>query len=301
MYCPLWTLDSLRALREIPAARWGPELGAVVSRALCEPLEERELQTAFSSLGEIRDGVSKRVAQQYEQSPYPRWVRIGTPERTSLGVSLRRRFPHLRASPGLGAGTKALIVGCGTGYEPIQLALREPQWEIIALDLSRASLAYGRRRAGELGISNLEFLHADVLDLPRLESRFELVSASGVLHHMREPVVGWQRVTDRLAAGGLMRVGLYSRLARRAIAVARQCIESEALAPSADDIRRFRRRLLDRELSPDLSALERSLDLYSIGTCRDLLFHVEEHHFDLLEIDDCLERLGVGFCRVRAC
>jgi len=39
-----------------------------------------------------------------------------------------------------------------------------------------------------------------------------------------------------------------------------------------------------------------SLDFYSSSTLRDLLFHVQEHRFTILQIKDCLSELGLEFC-----
>ena len=38
-----------------------------------------------------------------------------------------------------------------------------------------------------------------------------------------------------------------------------------------------------------------SPDFYSLSTCRDLLFHVQEHRFTLPEIETALKELGLVF------
>ena len=52
--------------------------------------------------------------------------------------------------------------------------------------------------------------------------------------------------------------------------------------------------MLRGELSTGLG-LSGSPDFYTLSACRDLLFHTEEHDFDLDEIASCLERLGLRF------
>ena len=295
LFYPLSEIDSIEPLRQVVDERWGPDVAPVIARALREPLAERALRDDVAALAPLADPVSRRVAVQYEENPYPRWLRIPNDSQVGIGLSLRRRFPGFAPPDWLNAPPTALVAGCGTGYEPIELALREPRCRITGLDLSRTSLAYATRRAAEHQLSNLQFVHGDILDLDALAEVFSFISASGVLHHMQEPLVGWQRLVDRLRVGGVMRIGLYSRIARRAIAVAREQISRDRLSPTAADIRGFRQRLLDGELSPGLGELSRSLDFYTLSGCRDLLFHVEEHDFDLSEIADCLQRLGLRF------
>ena len=85
---------------------------------------------------------------------------------------------------------------------------------MLAVDLSLASLCYAKRQALALGLTNIAFGEADILKLGGIGRTFDIVDASGVLHHMADPWAGW-RVLPLLRPGGFMRVGLYSRLGRR--------------------------------------------------------------------------------------
>jgi len=38
-----------------------------------EPMQEKEIKYSIKSLGKISDVVSKKVKDQYEENPYPRW------------------------------------------------------------------------------------------------------------------------------------------------------------------------------------------------------------------------------------
>ena len=42
--------------------------------------------------------------------------------------------------------------------------------------------------------------------------------------------------------------------------------------------------------------ITRSTDFYSLSTLKDLLFHVQEHRFTILQMKDCLNKLGLKFC-----
>ena len=58
-------------------------------------------------------------------------------------------------------------------------------------------------------------MQADILNLGQLNKQFDIVESVGVLHHMGNPMEGWKVLTDCLKPGGLMKIGLYSELARK--------------------------------------------------------------------------------------
>src|SRR5262249_46436801 len=70
MYTPLYTLLAASALLE---RKWNPQIEAVLTQQLREPAQEQKLRDAIPHLTAIEDEVSKRVRQQYEENPYPRW------------------------------------------------------------------------------------------------------------------------------------------------------------------------------------------------------------------------------------
>jgi SAM-dependent methyltransferase len=163
------------------------------------------------------------------------------------------------------------------------------------VDLSLASLAYSQRKTTELGITNLEYLQADILKLDQLEKNFDIIESAGVLHHMEEPMAGWRVLTDLLTPGGLMKIGLYSELARRHIVEVRKDIALLKVGTSGSDIRGYRQRLADSD-DENHQLLTTSGDFFSLSTLRDLIFHVQEHRFTLPQIQNCLDELGLKFC-----
>ena len=94
---------------------------------------------------------------------------------------------------------------------------------------------------------------------------------------------------DLLKPGGLMKIGLYSELARQHIVEVRKEIASLGLGTSATEIRKFRQSLAAKNnvTSPDF---------FSLSTLRDLIFHVQERRFTLPQIKNCLNELGLKFC-----
>src|SRR5262249_30295052 len=126
----------------------------------------------------------------------------------------------------------------------------------------------------------IEYGQADILKLESIARTFDVIDASGVLHHLSNVVAGWRVLIKLLRSGGFMRVGLYSELARRNIVAARAFISERGYRPTADDIRRCRQDLLN---SP-LKDVAKAGDFFSTSECRDLLFHIQECRLTIPDI-----------------
>lgn len=289
-YIPLHTLKGAEALL---TRSWPEPLEPVLRVQVAEPLEEKRLADALPQLTAIDDDVSGKVRAMYEESPYPRWVQVEagrTP--MTLAAYLGRHFPAFAAAK-LPLLPDMLFAGCGTGLFTLELSLDHPAASRLGVDLSRASLAYAARKAKEASIA-IDFAQADILRLPETGKRFTAIESSGVLHHMARPLEGWKALLACLAPGGVMRVSLYSALARRPVTEARAWIAANGFAPTPDGIRTARQRLMAER--PDAARLFLgSEDFYSIASCRDLLFHVEEHGLTPQEIGAFLAQNNLTF------
>jgi len=272
-------------------------LEEVKSRLIEEPYAERAIAAEIPMLGEISDDVSCKVRAQYEENPYPRWVKLGIPTKAkSISKIFAELNLHLHSERIKNVIAPAiLIAGCGTGQHSIGTASYFSDCQVTAVDLSLASLAYAKRKTTELGITNLKYLQADILRLDQLEQKFDIIESVGVLHHMDEPMAGWRVLTDLLKPGGLMRIGLYSELARQYIVGVRKEITLLKVGTSESEIREFRRSLAESN-EENHQRLTKGLDFFSLSTLRDLIFHVQEHRFTLPQIKKCLDELGLKFC-----
>lgn len=236
------------------------------------------------------DRVSAQVRRQYEENPYPRWLTAPIAQRGRLSNALAampgfgRRQPDMR---------RILIAGCGTGYEAIDIAGCEPQAQVVAVDLSRASLAYGRRMADELGVGNIAFIQGDILDLRGIEPGFDLVTCTGVLHHMADTARGLTALRAVARPGAPLRVALYSERARAPVRAAHEVIALEGLEPTVAGVRSLRQIALAAPVGSALNALMTSDDFYSVSGCRDLVFHAHEQRFTLPQICELLEQSGL--------
>jgi SAM-dependent methyltransferase len=270
---PTWLLDM-----EQPT----PLFGQMLAAHLAEPLAERAYAADIKSLAPITEQTSRAVQEMYERNPYPRWS---------------RRPPVSRVSGQ--ARARILVAGCGSGQQPIVSALSYPNCRVVGLDLSLASLGYAVRKARGYGIQNLEFLHGDILDLAQSGLRFDTIFCHGVLHHMADPIAGLRALKCVLADGGSIELGLYSEAGRGGIAAAIALRARLRVAPSADGIRTFRQAVLRLPPSDPAREIARFGDFYSVSGMRDMVFHLQEHRFDLAGIENLLRAAGMKLKRFR--
>lgn len=251
-----------------------------------EPLRERKIAGHIRALTKIENRISQNVRSQYEGFPYPRWKTLNNASPLDFfAENVNTTAPDI------------LVAGCGTGQEAMNYAKALPHGRFLAVDLSLASLSYAIRKAEEYKITNVEFRQADILALGALDQRFDLVTCSGVLHHMEDPVQGWKTLTGLLKPGGLMRIALYSELARRDIVAAHKIIAAKNYVPTAEGIRSFRRDFPGL-MNPDaVDGFVTSRDFYSLPACRDLLFHVQEHRYEIPQLAEIMKNLGLVFIK----
>ena len=274
-----------------------PELARLLRQQVREVAEEKRLRALIPRLTPVVDDLSSRVQCQYEDHPYPRWSWTSLPQPVRFEEALGELIGLLPPDTELDLQRPSILVaGCGTGHQPIHTAGRFPEARILAVDLSCASLAYAMRKAGELKRSSISFMLGDILELGSLGQRFDMIECGGVLHHLADPQAGWRILTELLKRDGVMIVGLYSRLARRHLNAAHSFIDERGYDSSLEEvIRAARQELLALPAGASARKVVESKDFYSMNGCRDLLFHVQEHQFDLADISAMLEELQLEF------
>ena len=260
-----------------------------------EPLREIELKNSIKSIKVISDDISKKVKDQYEENPYPRW-RFGNRNATANflfylnndikpnGIEFNNKFIK----------PNVLIAGCGTGQQIIN-AIGYQNSNIVAVDLSFASLAYAKRKIEELGHKNVEFLQGDILNLNILNKKFDIIECAGVLHHMRKPLEGLKVLLNLLEPHGFLKLGLYSDKARKHIVKIREFIKKKKFKNTEEDIRNCREEILKQSNDPILHKVIHNFDFYSTSGTRDLIFHVQEHRYTIPEISKILKDLNLEF------
>jgi SAM-dependent methyltransferase len=285
MYRPLATLPAAEALVAQPLAAIPPVLRPLWQRTLLAPREEAGLRAALPTLGQINDTTSRAVQAQHDENPYPRWLRPAEAQRPVL--ECHRAYNPTFAWPAtFHAPLQVLVAGCGTGQHPLGLAVANPDAEVHALDLSATSLAYAQRMARELGIDNIRFMQADLLQLPAWGRQFHHIECVGVLQNLGDQQAAWQALTAVLHPGGTLRVGVPSKAACLPLAGLRARIAREGVPSSLAAVRGYRARLLREPESAACPAHFRAMDdFFSVSMVRHLFFPVRGHQYTITELE----------------
>jgi SAM-dependent methyltransferase len=102
--------------------------------------------------------------------------------------------------------SKVLEVGCGVGAQTVTLARRSPEARFTSIDLSAVSLVEAKRRTDHAGVRNVEFVQADIFDLPFEAESFDHAFVCFVLEHVSRPLEALAILKRMLGPGGTMTV-----------------------------------------------------------------------------------------------
>ena len=279
-----------------PSAETHRELARLVADTRGRREAVRAAEARLPTLVPLSDGTSRAVGAMYEENPYPRWLNLRRIPPFDIREELSRRFAFAGPFPAFAAPLRVLMPGAGTGQHPLSVAANYANVEVQAVDLSRASLAYGLRMAEAYGITNIHFAQADILDLPKLGSTWGHAESIGVLHHMADPKAGLAAVAQVLVPGSFLRLGLYGKHSRSIVVEARRAIAEHGYAADPAGLRAFRADAMAGKLGKRLKdELPQWGDFHSASLLRDLCFHVMEHRYDMAGIRRLLDGLPLRF------
>lgn len=140
------------------------------------------------------------VRKMYEFAPYP-----------GLGDDLKDMGLYLNPIRDELARRKAvrfLDVGCGTGHVLVGVAKSHPDWTCFGLDLSSASLKVAKELAELHGVQ-VKLDRGSYLDPLPYDSKFDVISAMGTIHHCADPVGALKNLAKYLKEDGFLLLHLY--------------------------------------------------------------------------------------------
>jgi SAM-dependent methyltransferase len=130
--------------------------------------------------------------------------------------------------------------------------------------------------------------------LGAVDKKFDFVMCSGVLHHMHDPEAGLAVLRSLLKPQGLMNIGLYSEYAREKVVAYRKIVAEKGWPASTDGVRALREYVMALDNDDPMKEIAMCRDFFTTSMCRDLLFHVQEHRYTMLQLKDMYDRFGLS-------
>jgi ubiquinone/menaquinone biosynthesis C-methylase UbiE len=100
------------------------------------------------------------------------------------------------------SGQKILDLGTGSGYLAFALSGRHKDCGITGLDIVKKTMKKNTIKAGELGLTNLEFIGYDGAAFPFEDNLFDIVVTRYALHHFPDINLCFREISRVLKPGG---------------------------------------------------------------------------------------------------
>ena len=153
-----------------------------------------------------------KVEEQYTNWVYPDPIEdmqaaIAKGEYLEIGDPLMYwplMWPHKRSIDKL----DILVAGCGSN-QAAYYACRNPNWNVLGIDLSDSSLAHQKKLKDKHNLSNLRLEKLDLTKIKSLGLDFDFITSTGVLHHLPEPDEGLAALQSVLRLEGVINLMVY--------------------------------------------------------------------------------------------
>ena len=239
------------------------------------------------------------VGDFYERMPYPAPVANLDRERELYANPARRRahfhltWPAERPD----AHLEILVAGCGTS-QAARYALREPDAQIVAIDVSETSLRHTRDLERKHQLKNLELHRLPIERVQEIRRTFDLVVCTGVLHHLPDPDEGLRALRNVLKPGGAMRVMVYAPYGRAGVYMIQEYCRLLGVKASPNDLRDLGAVLGALPVDhPIAGVLRHAKDFRRPDAMADALLHPQDRAYSVPELYAWLDRCGMCFGR----
>jgi SAM-dependent methyltransferase len=235
----------------------------------------------------------------YESHPYPAPLDNLDRHRELYRNPDRRRavslllWPTLRPRP----DRKILVAGCGTSQAVIH-AMREPEAQVTAIDISETSLTHTRDLQRKYDLRNLDLRRLAIEDVGSLGEVFDEIVCTGVLHHLPDPDLGLQSLRAILARDGALHIMVYAAYGRAGVYMMQEYCRLLGVRANEEELRSLRATI--GALSPDhpiAAVANRAKDFRQPDALADALLHPVDCAFTVPALYAWLERCGLKFAR----
>jgi SAM-dependent methyltransferase len=237
------------------------------------------------------------VARQYERWPYPppigdleAWSKTNWEWLDPLH-SHRVLWPDRDYRPGL----DILIAGCGTNQAAI-FAFSNPTANVVAIDISEPSLDHHQYLKDKHGLDNLELHLLPIQQLPAWDRQFDLIAATGVLHHLADPLEGAKALAGCLRRDGVIAILLYAKYGRIGVELLESVFRDMGLGQDDTSVQKVKKAISELPpVHPVQSYLKIARDLPSDAAVVDTFLHGRQRSYTVDECIDLVASAGLVF------
>ena len=230
------------------------------------------------------------VAQQYEKWTYPEPIQNLETWAANNWQWFDPSHAHRVLWPGrpLQADIDILIAGCGTNQAAV-IAYTNPSAQVVAIDVSKASLDHHRWLKDRYTLSNLELHQLPIEQVASLDHHFDLVVTTGVLHHMRA-------LAECLRPEGVLALMLYATYGRIGVQLMQSVFADMGLGQDEASLAVVRDALAQLSpMHPLASYLQIAPDLGDDAGVVDTFLHGREQAYTIDECRTLVEAAGLTF------
>ncbi len=249
-------------------------------------------------VSEVPD-VKEEVRDFYDQYPYPQPVdSLEKYQRRWQDEQRRRADYHLfwPASP-YRENQSILVAGCGTS-QAAKHAMRWPHAKVTGIDVSSTSVRCTEELKRKHNLNNLQIRQLAIEQVSELETSFDQIVCTGVLHHLADPDAGLRALRAVLKAEGAMHLMVYAPYGRAGIYLLQEFCRRIGLSANDTAIRDLVVAL--RALPPGhpLEALLRDApDFRQEAAIADALLHPQDRAYSVPQLLEFIEKGGLRFGR----
>ncbi len=243
--------------------------------------------------------VSADVQDFYERYPYPRPIdSLEKYQRLWQDRQRRRADYHLfwPSRPYRENGS-ILIAGCGT-FQAAKHAMRWPAAQITGIDFSAKSVRCTEELKRKYKLDNLELHQLPVERVNELETSFDQIVCTGVLHHLPDPDAGLRALRGVLKADGALHLMVYAPYGRTGIYMLQEFCRRVGVHATDDGIRDLITALPALPSKHPLGNLLREApEFRQEAALADALLHPQDRAYSVPQLFHFLERGGLTFGR----
>jgi len=244
-------------------------------------------------------GATEEVRDFYERYPYPRPVESLDSYRRLWQERERRCADYHLFWPArlYREDFSILVAGCGTS-QAAKHAMRWPEAQVTGIDFSATSVCCTEELKRKYELHNLLVRQLPIERVSELETSFDQIVCTGVLHHLADPDAGLRALRGALKPDGAMHLMVYAPYGRSGIYMLQEFCRRLGIHATDKEIRDIIDALGALPPGHPLENLLREApDFRQEAALADALLHPQDRAYSVPQLFDFVKRAGLTFGR----